>query len=291
MVRYPHDERTSLGFLENMRIRTPSGAEVPFGQVATVEQGRGYSAIRRVDRRRAVNVTADVDPTVVAAGDVIADLRTRILPDVLAGHPQVFFSFEGQSAQQRDTISGLMRGFAIAILVIYSLLAIPLRSYVQPVIIMIAIPFGLVGAIWGHLIMGMNLTILSIFGIVALTGVVVNDSLVLVDFINKKRRAEISTATAVREAGQARFRAILLTSLTTFLGLFPLLMERSMQARFLIPMAISLAFGVVFATFITLMLVPAIYLIIDDVKNLFTRLRGSEPGPVDREAFDPTMVS
>ena len=291
MVRYPRDERTSLGFLENMRIRTPSGAEVPFGQVATVEQGRGYSAIRRVDRRRAVNVTADVDPTVVAAGDVIADLRTRILPDVLAGHPQVFFFFEGQSAQQRDTISGLLRGFAIAILVIYSLLAIPLRSYVQPMIIMIAIPFGLVGAIWGHLIMGMNLTILSIFGIVALTGVVVNDSLVLVDFINKKRRAEISTAAAVREAGQARFRAILLTSLTTFLGLFPLLMERSMQARFLIPMAISLAFGVIFATFITLMLVPAIYLVIDDARNLFMRLRGNEPGPVDREAFDPTMVS
>jgi len=274
MVRYPEDERRSLGDLENMRIRTPDGLEVPFSEVATVELGRGFASIDRVDRRRAINVTADVDPARTTAGDVIADLKAKVLPEVLFEYPGVHYTFEGQQAEQRDTMGGLARGFVFALVVIYVLLAVPLKSYVQPIIIMAAIPFGLVGAIAGHLILGLDLTILSMFGLVALTGVVVNDSLVMVDFINRNRRTRDELSHAVRAAGVARFRPILLTSLTTFAGLFPLMMERSMQARFLIPMAVSLAFGVIFATFITLMLVPSGYLIMEDIKGLPARLRG-----------------
>jgi multidrug efflux pump subunit AcrB len=291
MVRYPRAERRSLGNLENMRIRTPDGLEVPFSEVANAEPGRGYAAITRVDRRRAINVTADVDAAQATAGDVIADLRARVLPEILSAYPALSYSFEGQQAEQRDTMSGIARGFVFALVAIYALLAVPLRSYVQPLIIMAAIPFGLIGAIFGHVILRLDLTILSLFGLVALTGVVVNDSLVMVDFINRHRRTREETLLAVREAGLARFRPILLTSLTTFAGLSPLMMERSMQARFLIPMAVSLAFGVIFATFITLMLVPSGYLIMEDIKRLPARwvtrkqrpAEETEPAPGHRE--------
>jgi len=179
---------------------------------------------------------------------------------------------EGEQSEQRETISGLLRGFLFALLLIYALLAIPFKSYSQPLIVMSAIPFGLVGAVWGHVIMGKDLTILSCFGIVALTGVVVNDSLVMVDFVNRARKDGRPLMQAIREAGVSRFRAIILTSLTTFLGLTPLLLEKSTQAQFLIPMAISLAFGVMFATFITLIIVPSIYLILEDGKGAFHRV-------------------
>jgi len=175
---------------------------------------------------------------------------------------------------------GLAKGFGIALLLIYALIAIPFRSYVQPLLVMTAIPFGLVGAVWGHLIMGLNLTILSMFGLVALTGVVVNDSLVLVDFVNRGRAEGTPVARAVRAAGAARFRPVILTSLTTFAGLTPLLLERSVQAQFLIPMAVSLAFGVVFSTVITLMLVPCGYLILEDLKGIVRRRVSATPAPV-----------
>ncbi len=297
MVRYPEAERRSLGDLENMRIRTPNGDEVPFSQVAEVQPGRGFASIKRVNRNRAVNVTASVDPATTSAGAVIADLQTRILPEVLAGHPGVFYTFEGAQAEQVDAVGGLQRGFFLALLMIFALLAVPLRSYVQPLIIMAAIPFGLVGAIWGHIVMGLDVTMMSMFGLVALTGVVVNDSLVMVDFINRARsvhadlgrrirgsggrqtdRREFESSglqLAIREAGSNRFRPILLTSLTTFFGLAPLMIERSMQAAFLVPMAVSLAFGVLFATFITLILVPVSYLILDDVQRTLRRMFGS----------------
>ena len=289
MVRYPRDDRRSLGDLENMRIRTPNGGEVPFSQVAEVEPGRGFASIKRVDRNRAVNVTAAVDPAITSANSVIADLRDRILPDVLASYPGVFYTFEGAQAEQVDAIAGLQRGFILAMLMIFALLAVPLRSYVQPLIIMGAIPFGLVGAIWGHMILRLDVTMMSMFGLVALTGVVVNDSLVMVDFINRARAVHADVGRrvrraggaqpdrdefdstglklAIREAGSNRFRPILLTSLTTFFGLAPLMLERSMQAAFLVPMAVSLAFGVLFATFITLILVPTAYLILDDIQR------------------------
>ena len=294
MVRYPRDDRRSLGALENMRIRTPSGGEVPFSQVARVETGRGFASIERVDRNRTVNVTASVDPAIASVGAVITDLRTRILPEALAGYPEVFYSFEGAKAEQSDATGSLLSGFVLALLVIFTLLAIPLRSYVQPLIIMAAIPFGMVGAIWGHIAMGLDVTVMSMVGLVALTGVVVNASLVMVDFINRARsvhanlgreireagglqtdRREFESSgllLAVREAGGNRFRPILLTSLTTFLGLAPLMLERSIQAAFLVPMAVSLAFGVLFATFITLVLVPVSYLILDDLQRMLRRM-------------------
>jgi multidrug efflux pump subunit AcrB len=282
MVRYPVADRRSLGDLENMRVRTPDGREVPFSEVALVEAGRGFASIKRVDRRRAINVTADVDSAQASPTEIIGVLVNEVLPEILYDHPGVAYTLEGQQAEQRDTLMGLARGFAMAALAIFALLAVPLRSYAQPFVIMLAIPFGLVGAVWGHLILGLDLTILSMFGLVALTGVVVNDSLVMVAFINRRRATLDELLVAVRQAGVARFRPILLTSLTTFAGLFPLLMERSMQARFLIPMAASLAFGVVFATFITLILIPCGYLIMEDIKALPGRWRGSraeKPSP------------
>ena len=274
MVRFPADQRRSLGDLEKMRIRTPDGGEVPFGQVAAVEPGRGYASIKRVNRNRAVNVTAAVDANVTSGGSVIEDLETQILPEVLANYPGVFHTFEGAQAEQQDAIGGLRIGFAVALLAIFVLLAIPLNSYIQPLIIMGAIPFGLVGAVWGHMIMGLDVTLMSMFGLVALTGVVVNDSLVMVDFVNRKRRLHVDLKVAVREAAVARFRPILLTSLTTFFGLVPLMLERSFQAAFLVPMAVSLAFGVIFATFITLILVPTAYLIVEDVKQSLRKVMG-----------------
>jgi multidrug efflux pump subunit AcrB len=286
MVRYPEAERRSLGDMENMRIRTPDGAEVPFAEVADVELGRGYAAIKRVDRRRAINVTADVDPAQATPGEIIEDLKARVLPELVSLHPGLTYSFEGQQAEQRDTMGGLVRGFAIALLMIYALLAIPLRSYAQPVVIMSAIPFGLVGAVWGHVIMRLDLTIMSMFGLVALTGVVVNDSLVMVDFVNRHRRSKGELFQAIRQAGAVRFRPILLTSLTTFAGLSPLMLERSMQARFLIPMAVSLAFGVVFSTFITLILIPSGYMIMEDLRRLVSRRGAETDQPVASRAED-----
>ena len=295
MVRYPRDDRRSLGDLENMRIRTPDGGEVPFGYVARGELVRGFASITRVDRNRAVNVTASVDPAISSPGSVIADLEARVLPELLMRYPGVTYTFQGAQAEQTDAVGGLLSGFVIALLLIFALLAIPLRSYGQPLIIMAAIPFGLVGAIWGHIIMGIDVTLVSMLGLVALTGVVVNDSLVMVDFINHARRVRHRVAPrassrspepdrgperfgstgvhlAIREAGGQRFRPIVLTSLTTFAGLAPLMFERSMQAMFLVPMAVSLAFGVLFATFITLILVPTAYLILDDAQEGTRRL-------------------
>ena len=279
MVRYPADERRSLGNLESMRIRTPDGTEVPFSHVAVVEPGRGFASIKRVDRNRAINVMAAVDETVTTTGDVNGDLAANVLPQILAAYPGVRYAFEGVQAEQQDAIGGLQIGFTLALFAIFALLAIPLKSYVQPLIIMSAIPFGLVGAVWGHIIVGVHISLMSTMGIVALSGVVVNDSLVMVDFINRNRRRAGSLLAAVQAAGAARFRPILLTSLTTFAGLAPLLFEQSTQADFLKPMAISLAFGVMFATFITLVLVPTAYMILEDVRWVLRRLlRRPEPG-------------
>ena len=288
MVRYPADQRRSLGDLENMRIRTPAGAEVPFGQVAVVEPGRGFASITRVNRSRSVNVIASVDDTITSAGDLVAALTTDILPGVLARHPGVYYSMEGMQAEQQDSIEGLQTGFALAMFGIFALLAIPLKSYVQPLIIMGAIPFGLVGAIWGHVLLGLNVSLMSMFGLVALSGVVVNDSLIMVATINARRLEHVDLQTAVRESGVRRFRPILLTSLTTFFGLVPLMLEQSFQAAFLIPMAVSLAFGVMFATLITLVFVPTSYLILDDIGQGMRRLFGRDSVADDASGETPT---
>ena len=273
-VRYPAEERISLANLDNMRIRTRSGLEVPFGTVANAKIGRGFESISRVDRMRSVNVTADLDESQLSSGEVLQDMDKEFLPQLVADYG-IRYSFEGQAAEQRETMAGLARGYMIALFVIYTLMAIPFKSYLQPIIVMSAIPFGLVGVIWGHAILGMNLTILSMFGTVALTGVVVNDSLVMVDRVNNLRRGGASLIDAVRESGASRFRPILLTSLTTFAGLTPLLLEKSVQAQFLIPMAVSLAYGVIFATVITLILVPAFYLVLEDFVSGWKKVSGS----------------
>ena len=288
MVRYPADQRRSLGDLENMRIRTPAGAEVPFGQVAVVEPGRGFASITRVNRSRSVNVIASVDDTITSASDLTTALTTDILPGVLARHPGVYYSMEGMQAEQQDSIEGLQTAFALALFGIFALLAIPLKSYVQPLIIMGAIPYGLVGAIWGHVLLGLDVSLMSMFGLVALSGVVVNDSLIMVATINARRLDHVDLQTAVRESAVGRFRPILLTSLTTFFGLVPLMLEQSFQAAFLIPMAVSLAFCVMFATLITLVFVPTSYLILDDIGQGMRRLFGRDSVADDVSGETPT---
>jgi multidrug efflux pump subunit AcrB len=274
MVRYPSDERRSLADLERMRIRTGDGSAVPFSAVARATLGDGYASIQRVGRRRVVTVSADVDTDVGNGNQIVAALRRAELPEIQAAHPGVEFAFEGEQREQSEFLSSLARGWLMALLAIYGLLAVPLRSYSQPLIIMSAIPFGLIGAVWGHVLMGYDFSMLSVIGIVALSGVVVNDSLVLVDYVNRRRREGAGLRQALVDAGSARFRAILLTSLTTFAGLTPLMIEQSVQARMLIPMGISLAFGVIFATLITLVLVPCTYLILEDA---LSALRATEP--------------
>jgi multidrug efflux pump subunit AcrB len=265
MVRYPESERRSLGTVEEMRIRTPEGAEVPFSQVAEVNMEQGYVTIQRAQRRQVIKVTADVDETEANANEVRQHLENNYLPQLQQRYLGLRYAIEGEGKEQKESMGDVIRGFVIAILAIYALLAIPFRSFSQPLIVMAAIPFGIVGAVFGHLIMGFNLSLMSAFGIVGLAGVVVNDSLVLIDAGNRIRGQGASSQEAMAQAGALRFRAIILTSLTTFAGLSPMILERSLQAQFLIPMAVSLGFGVLFATLITLLLIPCGYLILDDI--------------------------
>ncbi|MBU0986548.1 MAG: efflux RND transporter permease subunit, partial [Proteobacteria bacterium] len=267
MVRLPKNERVSEFNLEEMILRTPAGNEIPLRAAVTVNRGRAYTDINRRDGRRIVSVEADVRPR-SKAGQVLASLTSETLPVLQKKYTGLRYSFEGRQADQRESMQSLMRGLLAALVVIFAMLAVPLNSYIQPMIIMAAIPFGIVGAVIGHLIMGYSLSVLSMFGVVALCGVVVNDSLVLVDFANRKEKAGMSRRDAVHQAGIHRFRPIILTTLTTFGGLSPMIFETSRQARFLIPMALSLGYGILFATLITLVLVPSLYLIIDDISQL-----------------------
>ena len=266
LVRYPEQARRRLSTLQHMLVRTPDGREVPLSEVADLTFGNGFSSIQRVDRQRAVNVLAEVDLTQGNTTEIIQALNRDGIPRLAAKYPGLRFAWEGERREQQETMMGIASGYPLALVIIYALLAIPFRSYTQPLIVMSAIPFGLIGAVLGHIVMGMDLTILSMFGIVALSGVVVNDNLVLVVYINRKREEGMALSEAVLQAGVARFRPILLTSLTTFFGLMPLILEKSVQAQFLIPMAISLAFGVLFATAISLLLVPVAYLLLEDLK-------------------------
>jgi multidrug efflux pump subunit AcrB len=282
MVRYPEAERRSLGDVERMRIRLEDGAEVPFATVATVREGRGFATIARADRRRVVTVTAGVDEAVANANEVNASLQADALPELAGEFPGLAYSFEGEEKEKQESLGSLRKNFAVALLGIFALLAIPFRSYSQPLIVMSVIPFGFVGAVAGHLLMGLDLSLLSFFGMVALTGVVVNDSLIMIDLINRERREGLPLAVAIRDCGKRRFRPILLTTLTTFFGLTPMILETSLQAKFLIPMAVSLGFGVVFATAITLLLVPVIYMILED----FHRVLGTSAARRRREAAE-----
>ena len=267
LIRYPESERRTLGFVEEMHIRTADGSEVPFSQVARVKMEQGYASIQRAQRLRVIKITADVDETVTNANEVRAALMGNFLPQLKNRYPGLRFMIEGAGKRQQESLEDVYRGFIIALFCIYALLAIPFKSFTQPFIVMAAIPFGFVGALTGHLIMGFNLSLLSLFGMVGAAGVVVNDSLVLIHATNRIRGQEGDAHEAVTKAGALRFRAIILTSLTTFAGLAPMILERSLQAQFLIPMAISLGFGVLFATGITLLLIPCLYVILDDIKK------------------------
>jgi multidrug efflux pump subunit AcrB len=270
MVRLPKSERDSEFSLESMIIYTDSGIEVPLREVVNIERGRAYTTIDRRDGHRTVTVSANVTPK-SKASLVLADMTKSILPKLKEDYPGLSFSFEGRQADQRESVNGLIRGLLGAVVLIYIILAIPFKSYSQPSIIMVSIPFGIVGAVIGHLIMGYSLSVISIFGIVALSGVVVNDSLVFINFFNEKRNAGLDIHDSLVTAGIQRFRPIILTTLTTFGGLLPMIFETSRQARFLIPMAISLGFGILFATGITLLLIPALIMILEDVGRLIRR--------------------
>ena len=270
MLRFPLSERQSISKLNDMLINTPTGGKVPLSHVATLKPGKSASAIMRIDRYRTVNVTADIDKNTTNMKILNADLN-QFLTELMSKYPGVTYSLEGEAREQADSFSSLAWGLVFVFFIIYCLLAIPFKSYIQPLIVMSVIPFGAIGAIVGHWIMGMDLTIMSLLGLMALIGVVVNDSLVLVDFINAKVRLGEKAHDAVLMAAQSRFRPVMLTSLTTFIGLMPLLFEKATQAQFLIPMAVSLGFGIIFATFITLILVPVNYLLVEDMKRFTSR--------------------
>ena len=270
MVRYPKKNRLSINDVETMKIRTKGGNKVPLSSLVELEEGRSKSVIRRTERLRAIRIAADIDrgnPN-ANANQARRNLENNMLSEFSELYPGIKYEFYGEQKDQAQSMEELQTSSLFALLVVFVLMAIPLGSYIQPGIVMSVIPFGIVGAIIGHILMGANISIMSMCGIVALSGVVVNDSLVLVDYVNRHRIKGKSIVDAAWEAGAARFRPIVLTSLTTFAGLSPMLFETDLQAKFLIPMAISLGFGILFATFITLILVPCVYLLLEDLKSL-----------------------
>jgi multidrug efflux pump subunit AcrB len=270
MVRRPEEERIYEENLEELILQTPAGVEVPLREVVNQKRGRAYTAISRRNGRRVVEVTANVRPR-QKSGEVQTGLIAHELPALVEKYPGLTWSFEGRQADMRESMASLKTGFILAMFVVFGLLAIPFRSYIQPLIIMTSIPFGVIGAIYGHLIMGQSLSVISMFGVVALAGVVVNDALVLVDAANRRKRAGDRTAhDAVLNATIQRFRPVFLTTVTTFCGLAPMIFETSIQAQMMIPMAISLGFGIVFATLITLVLVPCLYMAVEDVTRAGT---------------------
>lgn len=267
MVRYPRDQRESVGNLQDMKLRAADGSEIPFTGLADIEFAEGYSTITRIDRQRSVNVRARADKDKVEPFRVVKEVREEKIQRILDKYPSVGFQLQGATQDEAEATGSLAIGGLLAMFAVYALMAIPLKSYSQPLIIMSVIPFGMIGAVIGHWVIGMPVSILSLFGIIALAGVVVNDSLVMVDYVNRAREMGTDLRKAVLDAGCRRFRAITLTSLTTFFGLLPIVLEKSLQAKIVIPMAISLAFGIIFATIITLLLIPCLYLILADTKR------------------------
>ncbi len=272
MVRYPPDQRRSLADFQDIRLRTLDGAERPITELADIQVTRGYSEINRRDQLRSITVSADIQGN-ANAFNIVQDLRRNFLPTLLEQYPAVRVRWEGQQEQTQESVDSLKFGLFVALLGMYALLTLEFRSYVQPMLILAIVPFGFIGAAIGHFVMGLEFTLLSLFGMIALTGVVVNDSIVLIDFIDHRLEAGRPLYTALMEAGQRRFRAVLLTSLTTVAGLTPMLLERSFQGQILVPMATSLAFGIMCSTALVLILVPAMYVI-------YARLLG------DRSTFD-----
>jgi multidrug efflux pump subunit AcrB len=264
-VKLPRNERKDLQYFEDLVIRTPAGQEVPLLDVVDVRRGEAFTSINRRDGRRVVTVGMDVEPA-RATTRVLEAIEGEVLEQLRADFPGITWSFEGSQAEMRESTQALWGGFALAMAVIYALLAVAFGSYLQPLIVMVAIPFGIIGAVIGHILLGYDLSLISLMGVIALSGVVVNDSLIMIDYANR-RRGELSAFDAIHRAGIRRFRPIMLTTLTTFGGLTPIILEASRQAAYLIPMAISLGFGIIFATTIILLLVPCLYLALDDLVN------------------------
>ncbi|MEM7135267.1 MAG: efflux RND transporter permease subunit [Myxococcota bacterium] len=290
-VRRPLSERQSLYDVEEMVVRTPSGGEMPMRRAAEIARGHAYTVITRTNGRRNVSVTADVANDAANANDINAQIRQNELPRLAADVPGLAYSLAGEQQSQSEALGALFTGFVLAMMVMYATLAIVFRSYLQPLLVMGAIPFGMVGAVIGHLIMGFELSIMSMMGLVALSGVVVNDSLILIVATNRYRTDGMTVGEAVVAGGARRFRPILLTSLTTFLGLFPMILEPSAQARFLVPMAISLGFGVLFATLIMLVIVPCAYVALEDLRHDFPLFLGRlKRGSKSGERFNGRMV-
>ena len=272
-VRRPEAERDSTYHIMNTLIQTPDGGEIPLKQAAHIERGRAYTEIEREGGARVVDVTADVDTDVTTGNEVVGNLQADVLPGLLERYPDLSYELAGAQQEQAESLGALGLGFAFAMLAMYALMAIAFSSYLQPAVIMVAIPFGLVGALAGHLLMGFSMSIISMFGVVALSGVVVNDSLVLISAVNRFRDQGHDAFEALVKGGMRRFRPILLTSLTTFFGLAPMIFETSVQARFLVPMALSLGFGVLFVTVICLIIVPCAYMVVEDGTYLFDRVK------------------
>ncbi len=278
LVRYPESDRQSLGNLESMYVRAPTGELVPFAAVAEIRPGVSPSVVTRIDGDRSVEVSANLDATVARSTDVVRDVMAGSFRTELAQRfPNVRLSLGGASELESELLLGLLYGGALGLFAIYALMAIPLKSYLQPLIIMSVIPFGMIGALIGHLLVGIPFSALSLFGLVALAGVVVNDSIIMVDFINQSVDAGMKVREAVLRAGSERFRPIMLTSLTTFFGLLPILMETSFSAQIVIPMAVSLGFGIMFATLITLVLIPCLYVMLDEFKQFWQSLGQAKP--------------
>ena len=280
MVRYTKEERESLDHLNNIRVRTPQGEEVPFATVAEVRYVPSYSKIERIDRQRTITVSASLAKHTTEAMDIVNDVMENYAPQWQAAYPGLSIKVEGEQLERAEFVTAMKERAVQALLAIFALFAVAFRSYWQPIIILTAVPFGFMGSIVGHMIMGREMSIFSFLGILACAGVVVNDNLVLIDRINQLREQGLAAKEALLQAGQDRFRPIILTSLTTFIGLLPIMSETSLQAQFLIPMVISLAFGVLLATFITLLLVPSLYLIGENgrqvISNIFSRISPNE---------------
>lgn len=276
MVRYPLEERRTVEDLGNLRIRTPAGLERPVSEIADIQFHRGPSEINRIDQMRSITVSADVDSTKNNSFAIVQDFKQTFVPKLMAEHPNVFIRWEGEQQQTAESFTSMFVGFAVAVIAMYVLLTMEFRSYMQPLLVLAIIPFGIIGAVFGHFVLGLEFTIFSMFGLIALTGVVVNDSIVLLDFVNHAVRDGASVRDAVLAAGRRRFRPVWLTSLTTMAGLVPMLMETSFQAQVLIPMAASLCFGILFSTVLVLIQVPVVF-------ELYAKLFGLVSGQDDIE--------
>jgi multidrug efflux pump subunit AcrB len=286
MLRSPKENRQNLATLDTMRVRTAAGLEVPFNRVAEANVAKSFTSIKRVDRRRALNITADVDKLTTDVASLRLEIST-FLDQLLSGHGHIQWSFEGEARRQKESQSQMLISLLIVLAGMYGMMAIPFKSYSQPFIVLLVVPFGIVGAVIGHMAHSLPLSIMSLFGILGVCGVVVNDTLVLVDEINERRAQGASTREAVQMGGASRFRAIFLTQITTFFGLVPLIFDgtwlsklapfffsngaQSTHAQFLTPVSVAMGYGSLFATVITLFLVPLCYLAVDDFTGLFRK--------------------